>query len=281
MRIRTVRVGDVELSAAEAGEGGRPFLLLHGFTGAKEDFTWGDQPVLDRLAERGFHAVAPDHRGHGESSKPDDEAAYSFEIFAADALALADSLGWDRFALLGHSMGGMIAQVLVGRAPERVSALVLMDTSHTALEGIDPELAQTAGEIAKARGMKFLNQLQKERGGVLPTPADRRLKETRPGYAEFGDQKMEASAPAMYASMLRAIAGVEGIEDRLPELAKVSVPTLVLVGEQDRPFIAPSERMAKTVPGARLVVIPGAGHSAQFEAPAPWWDALVSFLEEG
>ncbi|MGH2684447.1 MAG: alpha/beta fold hydrolase [Actinomycetota bacterium] len=280
MRIRTVRVGEVELSVAEAGEGGRPFLLLHGFTGSKEDFTWDDEPVLDRLAGRGFHAVAPDHRGHGQSSKPDREAAYSVEIFAADALGLVDELGWDRFALLGHSMGGVIAQVLIGTAPERVSALVLMDTSHAALEGVDPAMARLAGEIATTRGMKFLNQRQKERGGVLDTPASRRLKESLPGYAEFEDSKLEASSPAMYAAMVRAIAGVDGIHDRLASLASVSVPTLVLVGEQDRPFIGPSERMAKTIPGARMVTIPGAGHSPQFEAPEPWWDALTIFLEE-
>ena len=107
MQKRTVDLGTVQLAIAESGAGGRPFLLLHGFTGAKEDLTeW-----LDPLAEAGWHAVAPDHRGHGASSKPDDESAYSFEILAADSLALLDALGWDRFALLGHSMGGMVAQI--------------------------------------------------------------------------------------------------------------------------------------------------------------------------
>src|SRR5580704_557581 len=105
---RTIRVDGVELVVAESGAGGRPLLLLHGFTGAKEDFTeW-----LDPLAARGWHAVAPDHRGHGSSSKPASDDAYSFAILADDMLGLADALGWDRFALLGHSMGGMVAQVM-------------------------------------------------------------------------------------------------------------------------------------------------------------------------
>src|SRR6266508_3822678 len=95
--LRTVTVGDVELNLAEAGVGGRPFLLLHGFTGAKEDFT----DYVDRLAEQGWHVVAPDHRGHGDSAKPDDEAAYGFSVFASDALGLADALGWDQFVVLG------------------------------------------------------------------------------------------------------------------------------------------------------------------------------------
>src|SRR5437588_5792235 len=101
-----VQVGDVDLAVASAGEGGRPLLLVHGFTGAKEDFTeW-----LPALAERGWHAVAPDLRGHGRSSHPEAETDYSLSAFAVDVVGLADALRWDRFVLLGHSMGGMIAQ---------------------------------------------------------------------------------------------------------------------------------------------------------------------------
>lgn len=81
MTERQVTVGDVRLSIAEAGAGQRPLLLVHGFTGAKEDFT----PWLDRLAEAGWHAVAPDLRAHGASSQPADETGYSFELMAAAA----------------------------------------------------------------------------------------------------------------------------------------------------------------------------------------------------
>src|SRR4051794_20252925 len=113
------------LECAEAGSGGRPFVLVHGFTGAKEDFTeW-----LEPLAAEGWHAVAPDNRGHGESPKPDDEAEYSFDLMAGDVFELADSL-WGAgtpFVLLGHSMGGMVAQVAALRAPDRLAGLILMD----------------------------------------------------------------------------------------------------------------------------------------------------------
>jgi pimeloyl-ACP methyl ester carboxylesterase len=103
---RRVNLGDAELSIAEAGEGQRPLLLVHGFTGAKEDFThW-----LDELADLGSHAVAPDLRGHGQGSKPDAESACSFEVMADDVLRLADALGWNRSVMLGHSMGGMVAR---------------------------------------------------------------------------------------------------------------------------------------------------------------------------
>src|SRR5215813_9493693 len=123
---RDVDLGDVRVSIAEAGAGPRRLLLVHGFTGAKEDFT----PWLDRLAASGWHAVAPDLRGHGASAKPAQEAAYSFEIMADDMLGLADALGWDRFVLLGHSMGGMVAQFVACKEPARLDGLILMDTAH-------------------------------------------------------------------------------------------------------------------------------------------------------
>ena len=68
-------------------------------------------------------------------------------------------------------------------------------------------------------------------------------------------------------------------EDRLERLAAHTTPTLVIVGEQDRPFVGPSERMADVMPGARLAVIPDGAHSPQFEAPDAWWAALSGFLD--
>ena len=105
MDVRRVLAGALTLEVAEAGAGGRPLLLVHGFCGAKEDFA----EAVPALAQRGWHVVAPDLRGHGESDAPPRPHAYGLEIFAADVVALADALGWPRFSLLGHSMGGMVA----------------------------------------------------------------------------------------------------------------------------------------------------------------------------
>lgn len=271
MKERTVAVGDVELSVAEAGAGGDPLLLLHGFTGAKEDFTdW-----IDDFARRGFHAVAPDQRGHGASAHPTDEAAYSLAILAGDARGLADALHWDRFALLGHSMGGMIAQVVTLQAPERVERLILMDTHHGPVEGIDRELAEVAIGVARTDGIDRLADLVAAVASPLGTLADQRLRAERPGYAEFGDRKMRAASPHMYAAM-----AIEMFEqaDRLDGLGRLTVPVLVVVGDQDEPFLPASRRMAQSIPGATLAVIADAGHSPQFEAPEAWWDAVAGFL---
>ena len=278
MRERTIAIeghgGPVDLAIAEAGEGGRPLLLVHGFTGAKEDFTeW-----LDPLAELGWHAVAPDQRGHGASSQPDDEEHYSFDAFATDLLALLDALGWDRGAVLGHSMGGMVVQTAALRAPERFEALVLMDTSHRALR-TDEGIVELAIAMARTDGLAAVMAAQEALGADAPlgTGAHQRVLDTRPGYKEFGDRKMLASSPAMYAAMLQAITDATGL-DRLPELEQLEVPTLVLVGEEDAPFRKPAQRMADAIADAELVVIPDAGHSPQFENPEHWWKALLTFL---
>jgi pimeloyl-ACP methyl ester carboxylesterase len=273
MHTRAVELQDVSLVIAEAGQGGRPLLLLHGFTGAKEDFTeW-----LDRLADAGWHAVAPDHRGHGASGKPAAEDAYSIAILADDAIRLADFLGWDRFALLGHSMGGYIAGAIALKVPGRLTALVLMDTSHTAVEGIEMSDVELALEIVRTQGTDVLADILATREGILETAAHRRVVAERPGYAEENDRKLRAAAPAMYAAIAPELLRYPDALGGLAAMRPVP-PTLVVVGEQDAPFIPASERMAKAIPGAELAVIDDAGHSPQFENPDGWWAALSGFL---
>jgi pimeloyl-ACP methyl ester carboxylesterase len=230
------------------------------------------------LAAAGWHAVAPDHRGHGSSTKPDSDDAYSFSILADDSLALAGALGWERFALLGHSMGGMVAQLMAIAAPERLTGLVLMDTGHGPVKGLDPAMVATAVAIVRDRGMDGLVDLLVEHASPLETPAHRRVLADRPDYAAFGERKMRATSPHLYAAMSTAF--VE-CPDRLDDLRTLpaSLPTLVMVGDQDIPFIGPSERMAAAIANAVLEVIPDAGHSPQFENPKGWWSALSTFLD--
>jgi pimeloyl-ACP methyl ester carboxylesterase len=275
METRGVQSGEVRLEIVEAGVGGRPLLLVHGFTGAKEDFT----EFLDRLAERGWHAVAPDLRGHGASDQPSDVASYSLEQFAADLIALVDSLGWERFVLLGHSMGGMIAQQLVLSHPARVRGLVLMDTTHGPVDWIEDDTFALGASVVREHGMAALMEVQKamREDDPLATPAYLRLLHERPGYAEFCDAKFLASSPAMWQAMAPALLSQP---DRLERLASVGVPTLVIAGEQDTPFVSHSERMVKMIPDARLAIIPDAGHSPQFENAGAWWEAMTAFLED-
>jgi 3-oxoadipate enol-lactonase len=267
--IRPVRAGDVTLEIAEAGVDGRPLLMVHGFSGAKEDFAdW-----FDSLAERGWHVVAPDLRGHGASDHPARTRDYSLELFEADLLALVHHLGWDRFVLVGHSMGGMIGQSLAIHEPARLDGLVLMDTV-TAPPGGSTMLAMRLA--LRAARWNVVARLLRRPPPKSPESV-RRLYAERPGYTDWLRAKILATSPAMAKAMS---AELQSGADRLPELAALSLPVLVIVGEHDMPgFVEGSRRMADAIPGATFALMDGAAHSPQLETPEAWWTALTGFLD--
>ena len=253
----------------QAGMGDRSILLVHGFTGAKEDFA----EVVPRLADIGWHAVAADLPGHGSGPHPD--GPYSLAGFADHIAAVADRLGWERFVLLGHSMGGMAAQLFALENPERVRALVLMNTGHGPVDTVDPDLVALGRRLVRDGGLAALVEYGK--GGLFASPAHRRLLAERAGYAEFGDAKLLACSPEMWLAMSGEL---RDHEDRLQRLASLAVPVLVVVGAEDEAFLGQSEQMAEVLPDARLVVLADAGHAPQFEQPESWWRAIAAFLEE-
>jgi 3-oxoadipate enol-lactonase len=273
--VRRVEIDDdVSLAVAESGAGGLPLLLVHGFGAAKEDFTF----ALPQLAARGWHAVAPDMRGHGETGGPDDEGAFLLARFGEDLRVLADRLGWSGFAALGHSAGGMFVQEAIARDPERLDALVLMDTWTGSFEAIDPELIELAVVVARTEGMAALQAaMDALDGGPLTTPAYNALIERDPDHDAFSRRKLAACVPAMYAALAQQLPAAP---DHRALLRSLDVPALVLAGEQDKPFLDACGALAEAIPGARHVVIPDAGHSPQFENPDAWWAALSAFLDD-
>jgi pimeloyl-ACP methyl ester carboxylesterase len=269
MRITTD--DGVGLAVQAAGEG-PGLLLVHGFGGAKEDFA----DHLPALA-RDHTVVTFDHRGHGASDKPDDPAAYTLERLAADVLQVADAVGLPSFRLLGHSMGGMVARKVVLRAPGRVEALVMMDTSAGPIPGFDPDLMDVAAAVALEQGKDALKELL-DLAKVLETPAYYRVLADRPGYQAFVDKKWADLSAVMWGALARELGRQP---DDLAALADACrVPVLLLVGEQDEPFVAATARMAAALPHAQHVVIGDAGHSPQFENPGAWIDALTQFLAD-
>ena len=272
MPTRVVDLGGIQLSCAEAGAGSpRRLLLLHGFCGAKEDFTdW-----LEPLADAGWHAVSPDLRGHGASAHPPGGESYSLGSLEEDVLRLGDHLGWDRFVLLGHSMGGMVAQQFALDHRQRLAGLILMGTS-AGPPAVDPDLVRLGQEVVRAGGMAALLQAQREFGpGPLDTAAHRELLARRPGLRAYGDAKLLACSADMWVALSGEMLAQP---DRLPALAQLAVPTLVVVGAGDVAFLQPCRQLASTIGGASLACIGGAGHSPQLERPEAWWAVIAAFL---
>ena len=123
----------------------------------------------------------------------------------ADHRALAASLGWSAFVMLGHSMGGMIAQVAALARPDRVRALALMDTSSGPPEGPDAGELELGVSVVREHGMAALGELLDARAGPLETPAARRLRAERPGWEDFERRKFLAASGDMWAAILELV----------------------------------------------------------------------------
>jgi pimeloyl-ACP methyl ester carboxylesterase len=192
----------------------------------------------------------------------------------ADAWAVADAVGLERFRVLGHSMGGMVVRRMPLEQPDRIEALLMMDTSAGPVPDLVPELVEIGAYVGLTEGKDALKVLL-DSVGTLDTDAYQRLLVDRPGYREFQDRKWADTSVVMWSTLACEIARQP---DDLPILRELSCPTLVIVGELDVAFVGCSYAMAETIPGARLEVIPEAGHSPQFEAPDHWIDVLERFL---
>jgi pimeloyl-ACP methyl ester carboxylesterase len=267
MRITTDDGVGLEVEVTGEGPG---LVLVHGFGGAKEDFT-DHVPAL----AANHTVVIFDHRGHGASDKPDAPDAYSLDRLAADVLLVADAAGLDTFRLLGHSMGGMVSRRLLLSNPERIEAFIMMDTSLGPIPGFDPALMDAAAEVAVTRGKDALKELL-DLAPVLMSPAYERVLAERPGYQEFQDKKWADLSPVMWGTMVTELGHQS--DDLAAVAAVLDCPLLILVGEQDKPFVTASRLAAEAIPSAQLVILPDAGHSPQFENPQAWYDAFNGFL---
>lgn len=271
---KRVSVNGIEMTYDEAGAGQRAFVLVHGFTGYRDDFA----SQLPALAAGG-RTLAPDQRGHGDSTNTGNPATYHFDQLVDDLRAFTDAVGIERFDLLGHSMGGMVALRFALLHPDRLASLVLMDTSPHGLNGLARDLFEKGAALARAAGMPKLHEIMRAQGAdnERRTAADRRLE------AEWGAERywqrhyarLTRMDPEAFGSLGVALVDQESMTGRLGE---IRCPTLVIVGEHDTAFLEPSRTMQERIPGARLAVIPEAGHSPQIEAPDAWLAAIEDHL---
>ncbi len=250
----------------EQGRGDTAVLLLHGVGGGRA--IWADDAsgTAAAIADAGYRALALDFPGYGDSRGEPTLGAMVQAVLDLVAKARAE-----RTVLLGHSMGGMVAQEVVQRAPQLVQGLILACTSAAfGKPGGDWQnkfLAERLAPLDAGLGMAGMAD-QLVPGLVAPDA---------PAAACEAARRVMARVPeATYRIALRAIAGF----DRREGLAALRVPTLMLAAEHDR--TAPPDvmqRMASKVSGAEYLCLPGAGHIANVEAPAAFNAAVVSFLQ--
>jgi pimeloyl-ACP methyl ester carboxylesterase len=248
-------------------------VLVHGFTGFRDDF----REQLPALTELG-RTIVYDHRGHGDSTNTGAAASYSFAQLVDDLGAVLDALGVRHCDLLGHSMGGMLALRFALAWPQRVASLVLMDTAARAPDHMPRAPLAAAGAIARSQGMETLAELLRGRAADDPSrpEAERRLElEMGAAFWERRRKRLVAMDPEAFAALALELVDHTPLTDRLSE---IGCPTLVMVGEQDAGFVAPAEEMARGIPDARMVVIPGAAHSPQLENPDAWFTAIREHL---
>lgn len=249
---------------------GEPIVLLHGFTGSTA--TWEAQrEALARLGP----VIAVDLVGHGRSGAPASVDRYRMERCVADLLHLFDRLGLRRVRLVGYSMGGRVALHVALAAPDRIGALVL--------ESASPGIADP-GERAERRRQDEALAARIEREGI---EAFVRYWESLPLFAtqrrlpaavrERLRARRLANRPHGLANSLRGMgAGAqEPLWNRLPEL---DVPVLLVVGELDAKYVGIAQEMVGRLPRARLVVVPGTGHTVHLERPAAFNRAVGQFL---
>jgi pimeloyl-ACP methyl ester carboxylesterase len=309
---RTVETNGIHLHIAEAGEG--PLvLLLHGWP--ESWYSWRHQ--LTALAAAGYHAVAPDVRGYGQSDKPWAVEAYSMKNLVADFMGLLDALGEKTAVVVGHDWGAAMAWNSAALHPDRYRAVVGMSVPHLGRTPMPPT------QLFKAAfGEKWFYILYFQEPGVaeaeLEADIPRTLRTTLAGVPGFdttaeavrnrkqGDGfltglDMPDTLPdwlteddlAYFAKEL-ASSGFRGGLNRyrnmdrdwaeLPELATVRIeqPALFIIGEKDPGrAVAPVDLMKPLVPHLKEVrVIPGAGHWIQQERAAEVNAALLAFLRE-
>lgn len=260
-----VRAGDVELFYAELGAGD-PVVLVMGFGG--DHLAWGFQARV--LAER-YRVVSFDNRGAGQSDAPD--APYSTALMADDTVRLLDALGIEQAHVVGASMGGMIAQEIALRHPERVRSLQLHCT-YARPDGHTHAIVQAWRAARPSLPRETYVRLQ-----FLWLFSPRTYAE-RPEFIEMILGTALANPyPQTDTGFLRQGDAVLA-HDTLDRLSGLRVPTLVTVGEDD--ILVPprhSRELAARVPGAELHVLPGAGH-VHFWEQADAFNALaLDFLD--
>jgi pimeloyl-ACP methyl ester carboxylesterase len=234
---------------------GFPVVLMHGYASSSRMWQGQIEPLESR-----YRIVTWDMRGHGQTDSPERQEDYSEAAIVADLRQLLAHLGIHRAVIGGLSLGGYMSLAFNLAHPEMVHALVLCDTgpgyrNDQAREGWNQSAYRRAGAFEQ-RGLEALGQgAEVQAASATHRSAAGLAKAARGMLAQF-DSRV-----------------IEGLE-------RIQVPTLLIVGANDTPFLNATDYMTNKIPGARKVVIADAGHAANIDQPEAFNEALLRFLDE-
>ncbi|KXL49191.1 hypothetical protein M433DRAFT_62470 [Acidomyces richmondensis BFW] len=234
---------------------GPPVLLTHGYSSSSA--MWQGQ--IEAFIRKGFMLIIWDMRGHGKTSYPVEQTQYSEAHTVADMAALLDEVCGERSAAIigGLSLGGYMSLAFYRVHPQRVQGLLIIDTgpgfkNDKAREAWN-ETAYKTGSRLSQYGLSVLQEASPERSQVT----------------HRGAHGLVLAARGMLAQRNAAV---------IESLPSIRVPTLIVVGKDDKPFLAAAEYMAKKIPGATKIEIPDAGHAVNIDQPRVFNETVIGFL---
>ncbi|MEM7016885.1 MAG: alpha/beta hydrolase [Pseudomonadota bacterium] len=231
---------------------GTPILLSHGYSSTAQ--MW--EPQLEALGKT-HQLIAWDMRGHGQSDSPEDQSLYSEAATVEDMASILDALEIEKAIIGGLSLGGYMSLAFNLKYPERVQALLLFDTGP----GYKKDEAREGwNKQAERNAQKF-----EEKGLGALIRSSEVLKSTHRSA-----EGLARAARGMLAQQ----------DDRIIQsLTGINVPTLIVLGENDKPYINATEYMTLKIPGAQKAIITDAGHASNIDQPEDFNRAVISFLE--
>ena len=264
--MATLAVNGTELYYEDTGPGssGETIVFSHGLLWGTEQFA----PQMAALRER-YRCIAWDHRGQGRSAA-DWRQTIGIELVWQDAVALLEALDVGRVHFCGLSMGGFVGMRMAARRPDLVRSLILVETSSE-----QEPIANVARYRLLTRVVKY----------VGTWPVRERVAKIMLGKTILTERSRHMEVERFTDIMMRRRdiwRAVNGVIDRAPihdELARITAPTLIVVGDEDvaTPRIK-ADKIAGAIDGAKLVAIPRAGHSSSIEEPGAVTAAIDAFL---
>jgi 3-oxoadipate enol-lactonase len=248
---------------------GEPMLLVQGMSGTH--LSWGE-PFLAEL-ERDFDLVAYDHRGVGRSSAVSEP--FTIVELADDAAALMDALGWESAHVAGISMGGMVAQELALRHPDRIRTLTLGCT-YSGGEGSALASSEVSSKLAEAMMSGDADRAIATAYEVNVSPG---YGADKSAYATF--YEMATALPTPVPVIMLQMQAIQA-HDTLDRLERITAPTLVIHGTEDEMLPhGNAVLIASRIPGARLETLEGVGHMFWWEQPERSAAAIRGLVERG